>query len=465
MNSKANVTKVMNNKDLLTNILSYIDDVEKKSLLTDKGSLRPNVHYEYIVPQHHMLLYGQVQSGKTKKIMDYIKNYKNNFIKIIVIQNSVSMLTQYEQILKTQSIKYKIINNQTSKTRYKQEEVIITIHNKYRMNMLTDYLKQNQINLHKCCMVLDESDQYLEKIKNENIFKEVKNVLHVTATPFKYVKRFKPDKVVVIKASSEYIGIDKVNMVPIALPEGWDILEMSIEIRRILSEHFFVKEKGFMLINCFTRIQQMINEGNDLSRRHPNVPIIVLTTNTHIILNGESQIVKTKNIQQLIDRFNNSPHIVIIANRLSNRGINYTNNDYSRHITDQISIGKGTYANFIQKCRIFGIHKDIDIQNKPTIFCLSTKPDYIHRLKRRIEILNEKLTGEKPREKPIKEKKITVKQLKILCRANNIRRYSKLKRAELIELLTQHNVNMDVRQFDIKEIEEVEEVEEVEEIE
>jgi PHD/YefM family antitoxin component YafN of YafNO toxin-antitoxin module len=455
MTTKANMTKVMNNKDLLTNVLSYLDNKEITSLLS-VGGLRPNVHYDYIVPQHNMLLYGQVQSGKTKKTIDYIKNYKKEFIKIIIIQNSVSMLKQYEQVLRNNLLKYKILDRQTAKTRYKQEQVIITIHNKYRMIMLTDYLKENKININKCCMILDESDQYLDKIKNEEIFKKVKNILHVTATPFKYVRKFKPDKVITIKASSEYIGIDKVNMIPVIMPEQIDMQEISVEIKKILTEKFFIKEHGFMLINCFTRINQMINTATDLSLRYSNIPFIVLSTNTHIIINGETRIVKTKNIQQLIDNFNNDRHIVIIANRLSNRGINYTNNDYSRHISDQISFGKGTYANFIQKCRIFGIHRnEIQEDNKPTIYCLSRQYEefYIDKLKKRINYINKKLTEvEVP--KPIKEKKITVKQLKILCRANQVRGFSKLKRIELIELLTRHNINMDVRQFEQPVVEE-----------
>ncbi len=244
-------------------------------------------------------------------------------------------------------------------------------------------------------------------------------------------------------------------MVPIILSQT-NMQEISIEIKKILTEKFFIKEQGFMLINCFTRINQMINTASDLSQRYSNYPFIVLSTNTHIIINGETRIVKTKNIQQLIDSFNNERHIVIIANRLSNRGINYTNNDYSRHITDQISFGKGTYTNFIQKCRIFGIHRggdEIREDNKPTIYCLSKadNPFYIDKLKKRLNYLNKKLTEvEVP--KPIKEKKITVNQLKILCRKNNIRGFSKLKRIELIELLSRHNINMDVRQFDQEEV-------------
>ena len=57
-----------------------------------------------------ILIYGQVQSGKTAKIMEYIKNADVK-TKILMIQNSLSMLTQYERALSSNKIEYRSVSN------------------------------------------------------------------------------------------------------------------------------------------------------------------------------------------------------------------------------------------------------------------------------------------------------------------------------------------------------------------
>jgi len=159
-----------------------------------------------------------------------------------------------------------------------------------------------------------------------------------------------------------------------------------------------------------------------------------------------------KNIQKIIDKFSENSHVILIANRLSNRGLNYTNSGYSRFITHQVSRSMTNYTNFIQKCRIFGIRKNV--QAKPIIYCLTNEnrmqPNFSEVLKETIKKKIENIVHQSeivktmrpinPNISALPLAKITVKVLKQLCRDNKISGFSKLKKKELIELLRSKNV-------------------------
>ena len=439
-----NIINVINNPDLFTYILSYLNKPNLKQIIS---TFKKYIHYDYISPTNNILLYGQVQSGKTNKIMNYITNYKTNIIKIIIIQNSVNMLEQYTFKLKEFNIKYKIINTNALSYSYNKEKVLITICNKYRINILLKYITQN--NIKKYCLVLDESDQYLDKIINHTIFTNAKNTLHVTATPFKYNlirynKLLDIDNIIKLNTPSNYTGIQNIDIISINLfqelttDDNYNIIIIKNNIINILNTDFFQNSTGFMLINCFTRLNKMINSATEFSILYNTIPFIVLSSNTYIIINGISKKIKVKNIQKFISSFNIYPHIVFIANKLSNRGVNFTTDTYSRYISHQISIPNGNYTSFLQKCRILGIRKE-ETNMKPKLYCLIKNhlhTSFVIKLQNKINNLFIKDTKDTKVEKPI-----TVKQLKHLCRSNQIKGFSKLNKQGLIELLLHNNIN------------------------
>jgi hypothetical protein len=180
-------------------------------------------------------------------------------------------------------------------------------------------------NITNYCLILVESDQYLDKIKTTKLFNCSKNILHVTATPFKYVKKFNVDDVIQLNPSSNYVGFDKVDIESVNLLGNVEMLDsfttthvVQNKIIDILRDDFLQKDEGFMLINCFSRINKMRNVANNLSVLYNNVPIVVLSSTTYIIINGLTEQRKIRNVQKLIDSFNMYPHIVFIANKLSN---------------------------------------------------------------------------------------------------------------------------------------------------
>ena len=113
------------NKELFTHILSFLDNRQHKNII---HSFKHMIYFDNIRTTHHMLLYGQVQSGKTSKIIDFI-SYNKHKLNILIIQNNRNMLSQYTQSLTNRHISYIIINSLTVHDRYNQQNLIIIINN------------------------------------------------------------------------------------------------------------------------------------------------------------------------------------------------------------------------------------------------------------------------------------------------------------------------------------------------
>lgn len=436
-------------RNLFTHIFQYLNEKDLKRLRL--SSLFRNMTY-IEAPQHNTLLYGQVQSGKTSKIMEYVKTFRPHIVKVIIIQNNTHMLSQYKTALTRKNITFQTIDKLSSTKEYNNCDVLITISNKFRMKYLQEFMKRNKINSY--CLVLDESDQYLRRMKTRELFLKTMHVLHVTATPFVYSKigcncKFPIDNVVIIPPPPNYLGINNVTFNEIDLSKVW-FLDYYFEFNSdIIRNKFMTETTGLMLMNCYRRVFDMFYCAARYSVAFPTLPFIVLSSNCYVYLNGAKTKLSVKEITKCIDQFNDISHIVIIANRLSLRGINYTNSTYSRAITHQICLAKGDYTNFIQKCRMFGIRSNGEL--KGNMYCLvedASNIGYVDKVKAKIATLfkskekEERQIVEVVNKKPINTKpiKITISYLKDLCRRHNVRGFSKLKKAELIQLLSSNDL-------------------------
>lgn len=377
--------KTIYNKELFTHILSFLDNRECNNIIC---SFKHMIYFDNIRCAQNILLYGQVQSGKTSKIIDFILYSKN--INILVIQNSRLMLSQYTHSLSANNIKYVVINSLSTYDEYKGQKVLIILNNKFRRTHLNYYIKNNNITNYS--LILDESDQYLNKIKDESIFKKARDILHVTATPFK-IKNICPiDMFVKIEPKHNYVGLNQVQFKQIDMYENKDDdkdTQILQEITNIINKDFInIQEgQGLMLINCFSKITKMCFIANHLSLKFIQIPFVVVATNTYLYYNGKRRILTIKNIQQIIDLFKNT-NAILIAGRLSNRGINYTDSSYSRNITHQISIPNGDYTNYIQKCRILGIRNNNTNNIRPTIYNLILQKKHVNFMDKLFKLLD-----------------------------------------------------------------------------
>ena len=432
-------SSVIKNHYLFSYIVSFLSDKNLKQLA--KGPLGYLIH-EFVVPTSHTLIYGQVQSGKTAKIIEYVKNYRSDVPKILVMQNSLSMLKQYTMCLKANNISYKVINKSSAKEELGQEKVLLTMNNKFRMSALSKYIDKNKYKFNNFNMILDESDQYLKNMSKNIIFNKAKHVLHVTATPFKYQtnlkykSKFEVDEVIMLKPKNDsYLGINDVKIIEKILPLPTTDSNILNEICNIINLDFNLKSEGIMLLTCFRFVSVMRSSALSLSLRYTRIPIIVLSTKTTVYLGGLTGVIKDNNVKNIFDKFKKYSHVIIIANRLSNRGINYTDSTYTRHITHQVLLASSNYTSFLQKCRIFGLRNQITIQ--PVIYCLVNNDknlNFADKLKYKIQQLTNRLLIKD--EEVVKVKKVTtIQKLKQICRENGIRGYSGLKKLQLIELL------------------------------
>lgn len=434
-------SSVIKNHYLFSYIVSFLSDKNLKQLA--KGPLGYLIH-EFVVPTSHTLIYGQVQSGKTAKIIEYVKNYRSDVPKILVMQNSLSMLKQYTMCLKANNISYKVINKSSAKEELGQEKVLLTMNNKFRMSALSKYIDKNKYKFNKFNMILDESDQYLKNMSKNIIFNKAKHVLHVTATPFKYQtnlkykSKFEVDEVIMLKPKNDsYLGINDVKIIEKILPLPTTDSNILNEICNIINLDFNLKSEGIMLLTCFRFVSVMRSSALSLSLRYTRIPIIVLSTKTTVYLGGLTGVIKDNNVKNIFDKFKKYSHVIIIANRLSNRGINYTDSTYTRHITHQVLLASSNYTSFLQKCRIFGLRNQITIQ--PVIYCLVNNDknlNFADKLKNKIQQLTNRLLIKDEEVVKVKVKKVTtIQKLKQICRENGIRGYSGLKKLQLIELL------------------------------
>lgn len=438
------IKNVIYNRDLFTYICSFIDVNSLRKIIY---SMRNFVHYNAVLPTYNTLLYGEVQSGKTNKITHYIQYYPITTLKVLIIQNSLVMLSQYKNVLDKLSIPFCCISKENEENVYNNEKVIIVIHNKFRMKALSIFMSRNK--LANYSLILDESDQYYRKIINQKICAEAKHILHVTATPFIY-KRLKIfHDVVKIKPKENYVGINKINIVeiPIVFEENVSRnLKKFKETKEIVADFITAPRGGMMLINWAHQVNDMKFIGSNLSKLYPNVPIIVLTTVSKLYYNQKIVNIKVKNIQMIIEQFSMNSHIIIIANRYSTRGLNYTNHNYTRFITHQVIFENKNVTNFIQKCRILG-NRPSD-NHRPILYCMTTVSKYYKEtfsvyLRRQISCVLDNIT--EPTEEENMLNVVPYKKLKKvdfvnICKQHGIKRYSKLRKQEIVELLKSHNI-------------------------
>lgn len=365
-------TKAFQNKSIVSNIFSFLgNNCAQHSFIK-----RPN---------KQLLIYGQVQSGKTAKIINYITTNTNR-VKILLIQNSLSMLYQYEISLRKNNIKYYSVckNNisfvkQCISNNSIKNIVLIVMNNIHRRTALDMIVERRKINY---SLIMDESDLYHDIIKHSNIYKKAKECVHVTATPFirSYKRYF--DDVDIISPKKEYFGLNKL--------DTKFIPNVECEYKtttNIIDEEFLQTSQGIMLINIHTRLENMQNMARYLSNKANllKIPIVMLSSKNVLYYNKKIKELQKMSVSEIISGLESHSHIIFIANRLSTRGINYSNLTYTRHLTHQIINKTLSKTNFIQRCRILGNKPNTD---KLKLYCLRCDEDYFNNIMKKVEAIS-----------------------------------------------------------------------------
>lgn len=339
--------QVLEIPDIAGIIVEYSGD--RVVLWTLREFINPGLYRQILLRKRRILIYGKVQSGKTKEILDSLQNpLYSGLIKIIVIQNSSLVLNQYKERLLDAGISdFQVIDHKSRKI---HKEVVLLMNNKARYNKYMRCEDKPGIDdrSKKYVIYMDEADGY-----NNARHPLADGALHeyyITATPrrkeyvepgfFHTVKTLVPD--VTYKGLGdlqiEYTNTGVINAV------------------QSFNED---TETGMMLINAYRYVDEMKKISLMLSKRFPAIIFVLLTSERRIVSRGNIFRIKERALSKIIDMLKEVPRIVFIANRLSLRGLSYCSSDYKRHLTHQYSDFITTpITNALQRMRILGKYSD-----------------------------------------------------------------------------------------------------------
>ena len=298
--------------------------------------------------EKNTLVYGQVQGGKTKAIIELLRTTPG--LKVLVIQNSLLVLKQYKQRLASENLIAQVIDN---KTKNITSDIVIVLANCYRYNYFSSLVKNGTYTL-----IMDEGDAVCHRCPLQG-----KRTYYVTATPDSLMSNFDIQRTIVIPKDPNYYGLS----------------ELQLEVADdefIAVDQFLSGPPGMMLVNSMYTVAEMEYFSRELSVR-VQVPVVLLTSDKTLFTNGMSKSLNyIKSISGVIDSLSEHKHIVFVANKLSNRGLSYTSSDYSRHLTAQYT-KVNRFTQFYQSLRILGIYRD-----NPTLTLYLNSQSQLNKVKR-----------------------------------------------------------------------------------
>jgi thymidine kinase len=329
--------------EIVAMITHYTGDIIVAQVL--RKYMSKQIYRQILLTKRKILIYGQVQSGKTAAIMDVLENpVYTGITKIIIIQNTLLVLNQYKERLASANIDHQIF--QLKSATY-HSDVIVLMNNSHRYK---HYLNSVKTNPQKYIVLMDEADAY--KNGTHPLAEGAIHEYYVTATPLH--KNYEPGYFNHIQRVDEHQNYQGLTNVNITYQPNNDELEAIAKFYADTQE-----TSGIMLINTFRYVNEMQRAGMYFSTLFPQITFVALNTKRKIYKNGTVRKIKQKSISKIIDKLAESQHIVFIANRLSLRGLSYTSGTYARHLTHQFSdLNRKSDTNRLQRMRIFGIYGD-----------------------------------------------------------------------------------------------------------
>lgn len=296
-----------------------------------KHHMTPLQHSLFYLPHRKKtLIYGEVQSGKTARLIQAIK--ASTLPCILVIQNSLLLQAQYMARCREEGLDVQCVSRDTKQI---TKRVVVLMNNVHQLNryhaLPTAFTEYD--------LFLDESDL---TYKRERLCRNATTETHITATPFVKPYRGYFDVIIPLPPPPTYRGLTQIDA------------KLFSGFKQLLRDLVTVPT-GLLLLNHLNLVTDMTKCAEILSRQYPSIPIVLLTVTKSIYRGGVKTRTRCASISKIIDRLGSGPCIVI-ANRMSSRGISFTSSDYSRHVTHQMIMSPTSMTSFLQKCRIFGVY-------------------------------------------------------------------------------------------------------------
>lgn len=366
------------NLNTITNIPTLFNRIS--SYLTHNE----NDIFNNVINQHHqtkILIQGQVQSGKTAKIIEYIKQqHKYNLPFILHIQNSLTMLHQCENALRTNKIKFHSVSNPnyiniTQFLRHHQYNwklkdsegnhtpyVILLMSNVYRKAILNNAIRATGLKRYQ--LIIDESDLYFDELRYGKLYKNAHTVIHVTATPYLRAYNNYFHKIIHVQPKPNYLSISRVKTHCFNINPN----DYNNKCLQIIERDFVNQLTGMMLINIYSTIDKMTQLAKFLMKhlKPYDIPVVLLSTESKLFYENSISTIKESFVPKIIDKFQDHSNIILIAHRFASRGINYVSSDYSCELSHQITTFTSK-TSLIQKCRILGNKNSLNNGNSKNI--------------------------------------------------------------------------------------------------
>jgi hypothetical protein len=334
--------------DIIGRIVEFSGD--RVALWTLRNYIDPRLYNNLRLYKRRHLIYGEVQSGKTAGIIGAIQNPLYSGIhKIIILQNSLLVMSQYLSRLHSAGIDFQMVNRKTKRI---EKDVILLMNNKSRYSQFLSLVNSAERPIQKYVLFMDESDSYNRG--QHPLAAEAVHEYYVTATPFHRLYRSTGffHTIHNVESSPHYKGLNNITI------EYNDAPVITI-VRQFYQDVHKRQDKGMMLINAFRKVKEMVNVGISLSKEFKEIVFVTLNCERRIIYDGVVHKLKPQPISELIDSLNQAKYVVFIANRMSLRGLSYCSSDYTRHLTHQYSdLTFGTVTNALQRMRLFGKYID-----------------------------------------------------------------------------------------------------------
>jgi hypothetical protein len=302
----------------------------------------------------HTLIYGPVQSGKTTKLIECLK--ETSGLRVLVIQNSKSVLDQYKRRFAIENISYIIVPSKGNFS-IDYSSILVIMNNKYRKNNFEDQVKKERIT--PDYVIYDEADLTAQTQLNchKSIF--------CTATPFKMKINF--SHMIVVKPSEDYIGIEDLYL---GTPD------------QVKKDFLTEGVTSLMLVVVDYKVKEMKRMARGWSKNLKNTPVLLYCHQKIIFYRGRA--IPTKQHSSISFYIDNFPEkAIIVSNRLAMRGLSFVSSDYKRHLTHQIIKVKSNLTNFLQSLRILGKYKVEKDEKNPYIGIYDCDIDlYINHLKK-----------------------------------------------------------------------------------
>lgn len=317
-------------------------------------ALRNVIDYDFLmggIKHGRTLLYGPVQSGKTDAIIETLKTpYYRDLHKVLVIQNSLVVLKQYQERLSAHQVNFHVVTAKSIQVpAIATDTVLVLLNNSQRLKHYTLMTCKPT----RYVLLMDEADT--SKSGSHPLAHGATSEYYITATPFHNAYREDGyfNEVQQVAVSADYTGIRDIQIRYKAFPEAM--------------QEFMGVAQGMMLVNSETRVNRMVHLAQTVSEEYPTTPVILLTTQKWVYLNGTRTRVKEMVLSKIIDRYVGYSHIVFVANRMSLRGLSYVSSDYQRRLTHQYSnFRKTSTTNCLQKMRLLG--KGVTGVEKPVLY-------------------------------------------------------------------------------------------------